>query len=43
MRTAPPAVFFKFNSARVVLFVLGGGIVPPFTLGARKLYDYTHF
>jgi hypothetical protein len=40
--TTPPAVLFQLNPARVVLFVLGGGVVPPLTLCTGKRDDYPH-
>ena len=37
-----PAVLFKFQTFRGLLFVLGGGIIPPLALTARQKNNVPH-
>jgi len=42
MLTAKTAKFFKLQPVRMLFLVLGAGVILTFTLGAFKLYIFTH-
>jgi hypothetical protein len=42
MLAAPTAVFLVFDATGLLLFVLRGGVIPPFAVGAFQGDDVSH-